>query len=121
MMVSNPCLKDTMDKNERVPSSNLKIMVLIRYSNRQHIYIIKLSKRLCTIASKINVTPKCVRLSEKLQLTAALVMKFDHSNKFDLCYYGQVKSQLLRSSVASKWANRLFLGVTFIFLAMVPQ
>ena len=26
----------------------------------------------CTIASKINVTPKGVRLSEKLQLTAAL-------------------------------------------------
>ena len=26
----------------------------------------------CTIASKINVTPKCARLSEKLELTAAL-------------------------------------------------
>ena len=37
-----------------------------------------------TIASKINVTLKDVRLSEKLQHS---VMKFDSSNKFDLCYY----------------------------------
>ena len=42
------------------------------------------------IASKINVTPKGVILSEKLQLTAALCMKSDRSNKFDLCYYGQL-------------------------------
>ena len=39
----------------------------------------------CTITSKINVTPKGVRLSEKLQHS---VMKFDRSSKFDLCYYG---------------------------------
>ena len=31
-------------------------------------------------------------------------MKFDHSNKFDLCYNGQVNSLRLQSSVASKWA-----------------
>ena len=37
-----------------------------------------------TLASKINVTPKGVKLSEKLQLTAVLLMKFDNSNKFDL-------------------------------------
>ena len=43
----------------------------------------------CTIASKIYVTPKGVRLSEKLQHS---VMKFDRSNKFDLRYYGQVNS-----------------------------
>ena len=30
------------------------------------------SNNRCTIASKINVTPKGVKLSEKLQLTAAL-------------------------------------------------
>ena len=30
------------------------------------------------------------------------VMKFDCSNKFDFCYYGQVNSQLLKSRVASK-------------------
>ena len=35
-----------------------------------------------TIASKINVTPKGVRLSEKLQ--HSVMMKFDRSNKFDL-------------------------------------
>ena len=46
-----------------------------------------------TITSRINVTPppkkKGVRLSEKLQHS---VMKFDRSNKFDFCYYGQVNS-----------------------------
>ena len=30
------------------------------------------------------------------------VMKFDRSNKFDFCYYGQVNSLRLKSSVASK-------------------
>ena len=72
------------------------------------------------IASKINVTTKDVRLSEKLQLTAALCNEFDRSNKFDLCYYGQVNSLRLKSSVASKWANKYLLGVTFILLAMAP-
>ena len=46
-------------------------------------------------------------------------MKFDRSNKFDLCYYGQVKSLRLKSSVASKWASGHLLGITFILLAMV--
>ena len=54
----------------------------------------------CTIASKINGTPKGVRLSENLQHS---VMKFDRSNKFDFCYCGQVNSQRLKSSAASKW------------------
>ena len=31
-------------------------------------------------------------------------MKFDRSNKFDLCYYGQINS--LKSSEASKWASK---------------
>ena len=30
-------------------------------------------------------------------------MKFDCSNKFALCYYGQVNSLRLKSSVSSKW------------------
>ena len=47
-------------------------------------------------------------------------MKFDRSNKFDLCYYGQVNSLRLKSSVASKWARKHLRGVTFILLAMVP-
>ena len=32
-------------------------------------------------------------------------MKFDRSNKYDLCYYEQVNSQRLKSSEASKWAS----------------
>ena len=43
-------------------------------------------------------------------------MKFDRSNKFDICYYGQVNSLRLKSSVASKraskhlWGNIYFAG-----------
>ena len=47
------------------------------------------SHSICTIASKINDTPKCVRLSENCSNLQHSVMKFDRSNKFDLCYYGQ--------------------------------
>ena len=57
-----------------------------------------------TTASKINVTPKGVRLSEKLQ--HSVVKLLDLSNKFDFCYYGQVNSLRLKSSVASKWTNK---------------
>ena len=47
-------------------------------------------------------------------------MKFYRSNKFDFCYYGQVNSLRIKSSVASKWASKLLgEGVTFILLAMV--
>ena len=60
-----------------------------------------------TSASKINVTPKGVRLSEKQQHS---VMKFDRDNKFDLCYYREVNSLRLRLSVASKWANKHLWG-----------
>ena len=47
-------------------------------------------------------------------------MKFDRSNKFDFCYYGQVNSLRLKSSVASKRASKHLWGVPFILLAMVP-
>ena len=47
------------------------------------------------------------KVSEKLQLTAALC---NESNKFDLCYYGQVNSLRLKSSVASKWAIKHLWG-----------
>ena len=60
-----------------------------------------------TIASKINGTPKGARLSEKVQHS---VMKFDRSNKFDFCYYGQANSLRLKSSVASKWASEHLWG-----------
>ena len=35
-------------------------------------------------------------------------MKFNCSNKFDFCYYGQVNSLRLKSSVASEWARGNF-------------
>ena len=37
-------------------------------------------------------------------------MKFDRSNKFDLCYYGQVNSLGLKSRVVSKWSIKHPLG-----------
>ena len=46
-------------------------------------------------------------------------MKFDRSNKFDLCYYGQVNSLRLKSSVFSKWTIAHLYGVAYILLAMV--
>ena len=46
-------------------------------------------------------------------------MKFDRSNKFDFCYYGQKNSLRLKLSVASKWASRQLWGVIFILLLMV--
>ena len=42
-------------------------------------------------------------------------MKFDRSNKFDFCYYGQVNSLRLKSSVASKWAIKHPLGGIIYF------
>ena len=57
---------------------------------------------------------KC-NCNEELQLT---VMKLDCSNKFDFCYYGQVNSLWLKSSVVSKWASKHIWVVTFILLAM---
>ena len=35
-----------------------------------------------------------------------LAPKLDRSNKFDLCYYGQVNSRQLKSSVASKATSK---------------
>ena len=60
--------------------------------------------RVCTIANRINFTPKCARLSENENSA----MKFDRSNKFDLCYYGQVNSLRLKSTVDSKWQVNTF-------------
>ena len=36
---------------------------------------------------QINVTPKVVRLSEKTAVNFSTLIKFDRSNKFDLCNY----------------------------------
>ena len=58
----------------------------------------------------MNVTPKGVKISEKLDKTAThYVMKFDRSDKFDKCFYGQVNSLRLKS-VASKWTSKLLWG-----------
>ena len=46
------------------------------------------------------------------------VMKLDHSNKFDLCWYGKVNLLRLKSNVFSKCVNTF--GVNIILLAMVP-
>ena len=46
-------------------------------------------------------------------------MKFDHNNKFDLCYYGQVNSLRLKSIADLKWASKKSLRVTLILLAIV--
>ena len=45
--------------------------------------------------------PKKCKYVKKKKLEHS-IMKFDSSNKFDLCYYGQANSLLLKSSVASK-------------------
>ena len=42
-------------------------------------------------------------------------MKFDRSNTFDLCYYGQVNSLRLKSSVASKLASKHLWGGNIYF------
>ena len=36
------------------------------------------------------------------------LMKFDRSNKLDLCYYGQVNSLRQKSSLALKWVSEHF-------------
>ena len=41
------------------------------------------------------------------------VIIFDRSNKFDLCYYGQVNSMRLKLSVASKCASIHFWGYIY--------
>ena len=67
------------------------------------------------IASKINVTPngpKGVRLSFVIITALKLhsVMKFDRSNKFDSCYYGEENTIRLKSSVASILASKHIWG-----------
>ena len=49
-------------------------------------------------------------MSDCQKTAARSVMKFDRSNKFDFCYYGQVNSLRLKSSVASKWASKHLWG-----------
>ena len=76
--------------------------------------------KLCTIASKINVTPKDVYLPiSKLHSIFAVANLLAHNNKIQICYCGQI-------SLQSAAVNCIFLailgplGVTFILLSMVP-
>ena len=48
-------------------------------------------------------------------------MKFDRSNKFDFCYYGQVNSLRLKSSVASKWASKHLLDNIYFAGGGIPH
>ena len=74
---------------------------------------------MCTFDSKINGTPKGAR---NIAVNCSRsVMKFDRSNKFDFCYYGQVNSLQLKSSVASKGACKHLWGVPFILLLMLQE
>ena len=73
----------------------------------------------CTINSKINGTPKGLYLPiSKLHSILAIVNLLAHDSLW-LCYYGQVNSQKLKSSVASKWASKNLWGVPFILLLAV--
>ena len=48
------------------------------------------------------------------------VMKFNRSNKFGICYYGQVNLLRLKLSVALKKASKHFWGNIY-FAAIVPK
>ena len=74
----------------------------------------------CTIASKINVTPKDVFLPfSKLHLILAVANLLAHNNISQICYCGQISLQ--SAAVNSSFSDILSpLGVTFILLAMVP-
>ena len=58
---------------------------------------------------------KSVRLPEKMQHS---VMKFDRSNKFDFCNYGQVNS-IRQTRVLLRNGQVEIYGVTFILLVIV--
>ena len=63
----------------------------------------------------------CQKNCSKLQHS---VLKFDRSNKFDLCYFGRVNLLLLKSIAAIKWAsedlwgNIYFAGYVYNIICM---
>ena len=68
---------------------------------------------LCTIDSKISGTPKGVYLPIfKIHSILAIANLLAHINSW-LCYYGQVNSLRLKSSVASKWASKHLWGTIY--------
>ena len=73
----------------------------------------------CTIASKINGTPKGVYLPiSKLHSMLAVANLLAHNNKSQICYCGQISLQ--SAAVNCSFPDNLTpLEVTFILLAMV--
>ena len=73
----------------------------------------------CTIASKINATPKGVYLPiSKLHSNLAVANLLAHNNISQICYCGQISLQ--SAAVNCSFSDNLtVLGVTFILLAMV--
>ena len=70
---------------------------------------------ICTIANKINVTPKGVYLPiSKLYSILAVGNLLAHNNKSQICYCSQITSQ---SALTAVFMTSL--GVTLILLAMV--
>ena len=75
---------------------------------------------LCTIASKINGTPKGVYLPiSKLHSSLAVMNLLGHNNISQICYCCQISLQ--SAAVNSRFSDNMIpFGVTFILLAMVP-
>ena len=73
----------------------------------------------CSNYGKINGIPKYFYLpTSKLHSILAITNLLAHNNK-TISYYLPVNLLWLKSSVASKWASKHFLGVSFILLLMV--
>ena len=73
----------------------------------------------CTIASKINVTPKGVHLTiSKLHSILVVANLLAHNNKSKICYCGQISLQSAAVNCSFS-GNMTPLGVTLILLAMV--
>ena len=74
---------------------------------------------MCTIASRINGTPKSVYLPiSKLHSTLAVANLLAHNNISQFCYCGQISLQ--SAAVNCYFSDNLTpLGVTFVLLAMV--
>ena len=87
---------------------NHKILIHTKQIGLKYAFLASdMQSGISTITSKINITAKCV-IVRKTAGNCSTLMKFDRSNKIDLCYYGQVNSLRLKSSVALKWATNTF-------------
>ena len=75
----------------------------------------------CTIASKINDTPKCVYLSiSKLHTILTTANLFAYNNISQICYCGQISLQ--NAAVNCSYSDNLTpLGVPFISLGIGTQ